>query len=982
MMQLVRCLLSRAPHRPTGPRALSLAWISLVVTAAGHLRAADPPAPGGPPTVVAILHAPDEAALTGGAALVQAKCGDLPGVALVERTEIDKVLAEQQLTAVLSAEAAAGRTALGRLLKADLLVVLASQRTKDGRVDPAGPVRLVICETSRGLRLAVQDIKRIEGEAEVAAVVDLVRRAVERLAKPITEIVAVPPFVSNDLDMEYQSLQRPYATVAEQVLLEQPGVLVVELAEARAIADEQALGGGAVARTLPLFMLGEFRHDALAKAATDDASTLTIRLAISRGRQELARREVAGVSRDEAAAAIRSAAAELLGKAAGRAAMAPDPAVDAKQLAARANRMYRLGSWREAFELAETALLLKGDDVAMHMLALRALAEEHRRVLRSVDERAQADVAHLSPREREVALGMTAADRESRRERLAAEHGPMLLRGRSHLEYVLRNKRIVVSEDFFPYADAMAGNAAAVLDIFLRALRDKYAHKVFDHTPIIIDQFLCREFPDLTLAQRRRWALEAVAFLPVQPDNAGQAAILVMLLGHNPSRPADREFAATCIPVLRGYDNPACKAAADSLERRLAAGAENLLSDARAVAVPKPPPTRPAQPKIRFERCGLSARLSGWMPVGRSIDVVWDKDVLSFLVEDRGRLQLRPVAEILGGSLGIVPGTCVCFDGRLVWAFQNPGQALAMQGPERSSDAPRLLALDPITGRARTISTAEGLPPLALSHVSIAPVGEGRVCVIGHVTRDDRTRVWFGMATLDIENERGNVTVFHESRDVAKAAGGTDVDLAFRHSHAYTVANPDVAGKRRVIACVGKTFVIDPDKPKVVAAGFEVRPMPSTDVVVEDGTMHWVWNLPNGQMRLFSLGHADVKPRHSAFAVPCGCLARWQDRWVIVDRDLRFHATDRLEAPFEPLATDLAYPEAAKPWTQGVYLFLSNHYGLVMHDLQKQAIFRVVDATLDAPGASFPPGRPIDPADDIVPPGPSTPGQSDGFRQR
>jgi hypothetical protein len=147
-------------------------------------------------------------------------------------------------------------------------------------------------------------------------------------------------------------------------------------------------------------------------------------------------------------------------------------------------------------------------------------------------------------------------------------------------------------------------------------------------------------------------------------------------------------------------------------------------------------------------------------------------------------------------------------------------------------------------------------------------VGEGRVCVIGHVTRDDRTRVWFGMATLDIENERGTVKVFHESRDVAKVAGGTDVDLAFRHSHAYPVAHPDVAGKRRVIACVGNTCVIDLDKPKVVGAGFEVRPMPSTDVVVEDGTMHWVWNLPSGELRLFSLAYADAKPRHSAERPP------------------------------------------------------------------------------------------------------------------
>jgi hypothetical protein len=95
-------------------------------------------------------------------------------------------------------------------------------------------------------------------------------------------------------------------------------------------------------------------------------------------------------------------------------------------------------------------------------------------------------------------------------------------------------------------------------------------------------------------------------------------------------------------------------------------------------------------------------------------------------------------------------------------------------------------------------------------------------------------------------------------------------------------------------------------------------------------------------------------------------MARWQDRWVMIDRKLRFHATDRLDAPWKPLVTDLAYPEGEKIWTQGLYLFRSSHYGLVMHDLVQRKIFRVVDATRDPADATFPPGRAIAPADDIT----------------
>jgi hypothetical protein len=32
-------------------------------------------------------------------------------------------------------------------------------------------------------------------------------------------------------------------------------------------------------------------------------------------------------------------------------------------------------------------------------------------------------------------------------------------------------------------------------------------------------------------------------------------------------------------------------------------------------------------------------------------------------------------------------------------------------------------------------------------------------------------------------------------------------------------------------------------------------------------------------------------------------MAGCQERWVLVDREMRFHATDRLDAPFKPLAT-------------------------------------------------------------------------------
>ena len=42
----------------------------------------------------------------------------------------------------------------------------------------------------------------------------------------------IPPFVGNDLTYEFEHLKSAYARLIEQALLEQKGIVVVEIAEA------------------------------------------------------------------------------------------------------------------------------------------------------------------------------------------------------------------------------------------------------------------------------------------------------------------------------------------------------------------------------------------------------------------------------------------------------------------------------------------------------------------------------------------------------------------------------------------------------------------------------------------------------------------------------------------------------------------------------------------------------------------------------
>jgi hypothetical protein len=97
------------------------------------------------PEVCAVL-ARGDAQPPGLLQLVEFKTGQLPGVSLVERQEVAKVLREQQLAA-MGAERVRDRMALGRLLRADVLVLL------DVRHEPVKGIEVVVADTSRGVRL-------------------------------------------------------------------------------------------------------------------------------------------------------------------------------------------------------------------------------------------------------------------------------------------------------------------------------------------------------------------------------------------------------------------------------------------------------------------------------------------------------------------------------------------------------------------------------------------------------------------------------------------------------------------------------------------------------------------------------------------------------------------------------------------------------------------------------------------------------------
>ena len=139
--------------------------------------------------------------------LLEAKLSQREEIQLLERAQIDRILQEQQLQLISSARGVHERIAAGKLLKADLLVLLRAREKGDIR-----QLDIIVAETKGGLRLLVRTILWSDDTLrDVNVLNSLMSQALEKYDGEIRQIVAVPPFVSNDLTHEYDFLQVAYS---------------------------------------------------------------------------------------------------------------------------------------------------------------------------------------------------------------------------------------------------------------------------------------------------------------------------------------------------------------------------------------------------------------------------------------------------------------------------------------------------------------------------------------------------------------------------------------------------------------------------------------------------------------------------------------------------------------------------------------------------------------------------------------------------
>jgi len=823
-------------------------------------------------------------------------------VELLDREQVAKALDEKQLQLLFGSGEVARRSAVGKRLRAELLVMIRAV------VKPAPAPEVVVSETRRGLRLSTQSVPIAGGaEAGAAAVEGQVLRALGKHAEQIREICAVPPFLSKDLTYQFDYQKRAYAKLVEQMLLERKGVLVVELEEARAIAREFALADapGEPARHLPLYLLGEYRDE-----GSGDRRAVTIHLTLKRGEAGLGAASKAGLRPDDVPGWLREAIGGLIAEVDGGARPATDPLAEARQLVARAEDFERLGNWTEAAALTEASLLLVPGQTPIRRKAaelLWKLADEALNPGRPpgpAESKARLELGHRAiehiefylretrfrPTDSWYAGGPTNPPftTEIKRWELPASEVELLQAKRAMLLRVLDARLRDGVRD--PYPDLLAyampwriggesmGDAWALILRVLRAIEPlpgierrivHYAGHGYTLTNSDGPEF--QEFLGKLAESPRPEVRRAVESLRAQVvrDIAGFKA--------NLDKWAVEMEPAVYIALLDRF--------ADSPSR----GVREMIAAQRKATVDEHvkvrPPGSPAGikavpgdgPEVAFRpleftwdapdgESGKLKALEGLMPAGPGVDLAWTFQNQVFLMKEEGRL--RRVFHERNALIGR-PG----FDGRYAWVPVNRSN----QPPAH----PMLLVIDPASGRTWTVGAEDGLPFPPLDEppapyfrsLMVAPVAPGKACVAGWFGR-----TWLAMVSIDPAAGK-SVKVFHEARevpDVNLADQWQNAAVAFQPSYMYTLKDgPDDDGRaaRRVligrnpnppnIGLIEHPLLVDPGTLKVEPARNKVWP---GRVTWRDGAIFWAWptwtntNNPAGpDLALFRFGFPDFE---------------------------------------------------------------------------------------------------------------------------
>lgn len=680
----------------------------------------------------------DQSALGG---LMEADLLVLPDTQWVERSEIQKLVNEKQLQSLFSAQSGNDRRSVGGFLKADVLIIL---RTIEE--DNRNYAQLVVAETNQGIRLLSQ--KMLLGKDTASDAQVLVKLANEAIAKsqgPIRHIFAVPPFVSDDLTYEYDYLKSTYAKLLERTLLDSPGVVVVELDEAKAIANEYNLAASDanVQRQLPIYVLGEYRNEGRA-----EDRRVQLSLKAQQG-AKLINEKNEKVKPDSVSKTLLSYAQDL---AASRgietSPIAPEQEV--KILNERANLFMRLANWDEVQALVEASLLLVPDQPEVHSQAVTIIQEQLKHKGRSfLDDR-----LHDVQLKRQAMQHLRVLAQKSRFD-LAKRHW-LIFRS-----IPFTGNRVYVEDD--PVAKQLVEISRSYQDLhrevamqMVHGLAKLQAWQESSYILFCANQY---QTPERRYADLKKIVLEYQEL--AQGEHYARSYLLAGRQKDMIESIEGRKFVQELIDSPEALPHVRQTAAAILKEiQPKAAKKINNLSNADSTE----------NNRLTFQKVELDPLKEFYEieALGGPWDIIRSDEGYYLYSKERG---VRKVWDRLRNA-----GAKFQFDGRYIWAAvrdDDGGIGMAV--------------IDPETGEQYDFDKEDGLPLLSMKEVpddsvhqcdiSITPLGVGRAIVVGFVGR-----TWFADVTFSADGNH-QVNLFHEAKKTLPADRNSvdpkDLDIRF-----------------------------------------------------------------------------------------------------------------------------------------------------------------------------------------------------------
>jgi hypothetical protein len=586
------------------------------------------------------------------------------------------------------------------------------------------------------------------------------------------------------------------------MLLARPGVLVVEISEARALAQEIAMtNGGDIQRDLPFYLIGQYRHTGVGAGLR-----VSITMNLQHGQQAVDGFSKTGVQPDDAATVLRQGADALATAAAihpapATASTQPESAIEAQQLAVAAEGFRRVGDWRQAYICAEASLLLDSDPPIIHKIAFESANE----LLwpQWCYSFSDLDAATLDPVL--AKFSQTLPDLEYYLEHTTIRQNNMefyfliephfgLIYGQVWQHHRPADRWKSAEEEFtamiarvlqYKAAEKSDDDSLQVLMDYLHPL-DKHCLQM-DQSLMILKEFSYRpealKIADITVDRTDRMTR------PADAEWQEVRRQLVAIGNDAIVRQADKDRADS-VAYWKTNPNPALFAASNSAGR--------------------PMPKRPvvANPEVEFAPVTFAGtefaksnprfcnEVLGSMSIGPDTDLFWSTQQVVML--SRGDKQGPSV--LLGnspprkgqpGSAGDDPhwvglsARGACFDGRFAWFVtrsqfgRDPlGRPLAKSQKEQDL----IGAIDPKTREIHAITADEGLPPGPKFVAALAP---GVVCVSGFF---DRT--WIAIIRLDLSkrNAAPSIKVIYEARDLHRFGDNFTDDLSAAYPFDYLCA--------------------------------------------------------------------------------------------------------------------------------------------------------------------------------------------------